>query len=60
MKEIKLQDKDWGLIVTALNHLWNTAHKNLFESKEPLGDLERKIYEKQLKETKRLMAEIEN
>lgn len=49
-------DKDF--IVQALNAYWNDAHNNL-QSKS-LGDIERKNYQYQLQNSKRLINDLEN
>jgi len=52
---ITLDEKD--LLINALNHYWNDANTNL--QRKDLGDIERKIYDYQLKTSKRLMDELE-
>lgn len=52
---ITLDEKDF--LVNALNHYWNNANTNL--QRKDLGDIERKNYEYQLKNSKRLMEKLE-
>ncbi len=52
-----LTSNDYHFIISALNAYWNEANASL--SKPHLGDIERAIYERQLKRSKEIMKDVE-
>lgn len=56
LEELPLEEESLRFIVHALNAYWNDANTNL--QRKDLGDIERKNYQYQLKESKRIMEEM--
>lgn len=56
-RKIVRENKNNDFILSALNAYWNDAHAEL--QRKDLGDIERKNYEFQLNESKRIMKELE-
>lgn len=59
MKTLELTEFERNFIESALNHYWNDAYWNLTE-RNNLGDIEKIIYEGQLKHSKELLIKFEN
>jgi hypothetical protein len=58
-KQVELSELEIGIIVSALNAHWNSAHHKL-ECAQGLGDIEKKLLEQQKALTYPVLAKFEN